>query len=176
MGREARRGGGSKMASVRRTRAVSFDFLIINTCCLDEEHDRCFCADCAARARIPDVLDAGTDHPYEVPKGWCGFARKLPPKTVLREGSLLMPGDTLIDGSKLPHRLTQGGDERIQIYSSPSIKYSVFDIYTAAQCVARAYSARSAPVPAITRVLHLRRDDWLDEEVWIHVHFPAFPK
>jgi hypothetical protein len=126
----ARRGGGSKMASVRRTRAVSFDFLIINTCCLDEEHDRCFCADCAARARIPDVLDAGTDHPYEVPKGWCGFARKLPPKTVLREGSLLMPGDTLIDGSKLPHRLTQGGDERIQIYTSPSIKYSVFDIYT----------------------------------------------
>jgi hypothetical protein len=148
----ARRGGGSKMASVRRTRAVSFDFLIINTCYLDEEHDRCFCADCAARARIPDVLNAGTDHPYEVPKGWCGFARKLPPKaedleifkwpvafhgcpsgvlpSVLRESSLLVPGDTLINGSKLPHRLTQGGDERIQIYTSPSIKYSTLDIYT----------------------------------------------
>jgi len=100
------------------------------------------------------VLDAGTDHPYEVPKGWCGFALKLPPKaedldifkpqwpvafhgcpsvvlpSVLREGSLLMPGDTLIDGSKLANRLTQGGKKRIQIYTSPSIKYSALDIYT----------------------------------------------
>jgi len=41
-----------------------------------------------------------------------------------------MPGDTLIDGSKLPNRLTRGGDERIQIYTSPSIKYSALDIYT----------------------------------------------
>ncbi len=56
------------------------DSLQIKHCYLDEKHDRCYCAECAARARNPDVLDRGTDHPYEVPKGWCGFALKLPPK------------------------------------------------------------------------------------------------
>jgi hypothetical protein len=61
-----------------KSRQFLRDFLKINACYFNEEHDRCYCAECAARARIPDVLDARTDHPYEVPKGWCGFALKLP--------------------------------------------------------------------------------------------------
>ena len=50
--------------------------------------------------------------------------------SVLQEGSLLMPGDMLMDGTKLVNRLTRGGEERIGVYTSPSIKYSELDIYT----------------------------------------------
>ena len=48
---------------------------------------------------------------------------------------LLKPGDVLLDGTKLPNRLTRGGEDgqgkgRIGFYTSPSIKYSELDIYT----------------------------------------------
>ena len=35
--------------------------------------------------------------------------------SVLNEGQLLMPGDTLLDGSKLGNARTRGGDHRIQV-------------------------------------------------------------
>jgi hypothetical protein len=46
--------------------------------------------------------------------------------SILQDG-LLMPGDTLIDGTELPNRCTKGGKERIQVYTSPSIKYAELD-------------------------------------------------
>ena len=84
----------------------------------------------------------------------CGFGLKVPPRahdmkvfaewavsfhgcpsnvlpSILQEGQLLMPGDMLIDGTVLPNRLTRGSNERIGLYTSPSIKYSELDIYTA---------------------------------------------
>ena len=105
---------------------------------------------------MPDVLDRqrADGNCYEVPKGWYGAGLKMGPRaedldifcddwvhtyhgcpssvvaSVLREGSLLMPGDTLIDGTALPNRLTRGGTDRIGVYTSPSIKYSELDIYT----------------------------------------------
>ena len=50
--------------------------------------------------------------------------------SILSEGALLRPGDTLIDGNTLPNRLTRGGKQRVGIYTSPSFRYSELDIYT----------------------------------------------
>jgi len=126
-----------------------------NEAYFNAEQDRCYCQPCAAH--IPDVLEQHSQHghPYEVPKGWSGFGLKVPsrahstenqmfvrwavsfhgcPSTVLasilNEGQLMFPGQTLLDGTKLPNRLTRGGKNRIGLYTSPSIKYSELDIYT----------------------------------------------
>ena len=123
----------------------------------DAEHDRCYCSACAAAVSMPDVLEHGKGHgiPYEVPKGWCGFGLKLPPRaftkdlavfekwavsfhgcpsslvqSILKQGDLLMPGDKMIDGKELPNRLTRGGSDRIGLYTSPSIRYAELDIYS----------------------------------------------
>ena len=117
--------------------------------------DRCFCVTCASAARIPDILEQHNQHghPYEVPKGWCGFGLDVPRRahtlevfdkwavafhgcpgtalaSILDEGQLMTPGATLLDGTTLPNRLTRGGDDRIGLYTSPSIKYAELDIYT----------------------------------------------
>ncbi len=92
---------------------------------------------------------------YEIPKGWCGFGLKLRPAatalkifekwpvtfhgckvsnlpSILREGSLLMPGDKLMDGTELKnaHTVTGEDNSRLQIWTSPSVLYSELDIYT----------------------------------------------
>ena len=106
----------------------------------DHTFDRCYCPRCASEVQMPDVLERECVHgcPYEVPKGWCGFGLKVRPAaktmdvfrnwavsyhgcpsnvlaSILQEGQILMPGDMLIDGTKLPNRLTRGGKERIGI-------------------------------------------------------------
>ena len=121
----------------------------------DPRFDRCYCTSCAAQVRMPDVLERGGEHgsAYEVPKDCCGFGLKVPARAealevfkkwavsfhgcpssvllkILEEGQLRMPGETLVDGSTLPNRLTRGGQDRIGLYTSPSIKYSELDIYT----------------------------------------------
>ena len=112
----------------------------------DQHH--CFCHAC--EPNLPDVLDSGGK--YELPKGWTGFGLKLSPRaaalqiwewpvtfhgckaanvpSILAEGSLLMPGDILMDGTQLRNAHTGGGNSRLHIYTSPSILYSEFDIYT----------------------------------------------
>jgi len=49
---------------------------------------------------------------------------------ILQEGGLLLPGDTLLDGSELGAIHTRGGEQRHHVYTSPSVLYSKHDIYT----------------------------------------------
>ena len=113
---------------------------------LAPDHNHCFCAEC--EPSLPDVLAGGT---YEVPKGWCGFGLKLRPgvdalgfwswpvsfhgckaanvPSILSHGSLLMPGDQMMDGTTLKNAHTGGGRSRLHIYTSPSVLYSELDIY-----------------------------------------------
>jgi len=121
---------------------------------LDPIHDRCYCPNCTQKSNVHENLkvDVQGGHRYEVPLGWCGFGLKLSPRaealgifgwpvsfhgcpstvitSILNEGSLLMPGDTLLDGTKLQNRCTMGGEQQIQLYTSPSILYSELDIYS----------------------------------------------
>ena len=80
---------------------------------LESEQDHCYCKACDPN--LPDVLQNVGSTNYEIPKGWCGFGLKLRPAatalkifekwpvtfhgckasnlpSILREGSLLMPG------------------------------------------------------------------------------------
>ena len=138
----------------QRCRAF-LDSLDLNEEYFEASYDRCYCRSCAAAAGVPEVLETDRAHgcPYEVPIGWCGFGLKVKPtaaaekvfekwavsfhgcpseviSSILRQGELLIPGDKMIDGKKLPNRLTGGGSNRIGLYTSPSIKYSELDIYT----------------------------------------------
>jgi hypothetical protein len=112
-------------------------------------HDRCFCDACGP---FPACLSQAGEN-YEIPRGWCGFGLKVAPRaealriwdtwhvayhgcpphvvsSILAEGQLLMPGDTLLDGTKLGAPHTLGGEGRHFIYTSPSYLYSSLDVYT----------------------------------------------
>jgi hypothetical protein len=99
----------------------------------ESEHDRCSCKASDVRPVLPDVLAQVGGANYEIPKGWCGCGLKLKsaaaaavkifenwPVTfhgckasnlpsILREGSLLMPGDKLMYGTELKNAHTVAG-------------------------------------------------------------------
>ena len=114
------------------------------------EHDRCYCATCARH--LPTAIQVAANHTYELPKGFYGFGIQTPPRarslqifekwavtyhgikasnvaSVLNEGGLLLPGDTLLDGTTLKAAHTRD-DDRQRLYTSPSVLYSEMAVYT----------------------------------------------
>lgn len=117
----------------------------------EQKHDRCYCHSCAARDKLPDVIRVAGER-YELPIGFTGFGLKVPPRatmvniwdswhvsfhgcagsvlpSILAEGGLLLPGDTLLNGIKLGAIHTRGGEQRHNLYTTPSVRYASLEVY-----------------------------------------------
>ncbi|XP_070553198.1 neuralized-like protein 4 [Ptychodera flava] len=126
----------------------------------NKNFDMCYCTGC--HNDRGDKLYYARGQPakdYGVPIGWCRFALEVPPQakaedvfnkwhvafhgtkidavaSILKHGYLLMPGDYLMDGTKLceapghftPDHKPEGFDTK-QLFLSPSIRYSGCDVY-----------------------------------------------
>ena len=135
-----------------RTSAEEFlGTLSIAEAYLDHEHDKCYCAACY---RGPDCISNEGPSAYVVPRGWVRFGLKLPPrgsdpeldifnkwnasfhgvkstvvlKSVLQCGSLMKPGDTLLDGTALGSTKCGARTDKV-IYTSPTVKYAGLKFY-----------------------------------------------
>ena len=122
----------------------------LNSAFFDPSFDRCYCSTCAEH--LPATLRVAAEHTYELPFGFVGFGMKVPPRadalkifdnwavsyhclkatnvaSVLNEGGLLLPGDTLLDGTTLGAAHTRD-KHRHRLYTSPSVLYSEKPVYT----------------------------------------------
>ncbi|CAF3834497.1 unnamed protein product [Rotaria sp. Silwood1] len=115
------------------------------------QHDRCYCSICYL-SNQPDVLIAGSAN-YVVPREWAAFGLSVDPtladchdiwrtwivtyhgtstlatESILKQRQFLIPGDTLIDGTRLAVR--PGHIPGMEyVYTSPSIQYASLDMYS----------------------------------------------
>ena len=156
---EKTKGGGKDEQTVKkrhridcpaRVRASSFlDSLGFSPAFLDVAHNSCFCEQChnglpGSKLQCSQI--------YELPHGYIGFGIQMGPRAtslqifeewpvsyhglkaanlgnVLNEGGLLLPEDTLLDGTMLKALHTKGTN-RQYLYTSPSIKYVEKLVYT----------------------------------------------
>jgi len=129
--------------------------LNIGSVCFDHRFDKCFCQKCY-KSSSPDTICNEGPTAYVVPRGWVRFGLKLPPrattndifnkwsvsfhgvksvkvlKSILRCGSLLKPGDRLIDGTKLTSKKCAGRQDRVA-YTSPTVGYAGLKFYAEPQ-------------------------------------------
>eukprot|EP01048_Picozoa_sp_COSAG05_P021098 COSAG05_NODE_3780_length_1841_cov_32.881171_1_plen_406_part_10 len=122
---------------------------------LESSHDRCYCEKCY---HGPEVIDSDGPTPYVVPKGWYrlglkasaratdpeldvfnkwstsfhGVKSKIVLKSILQCGSLMKPGDKLLDGTKLCSTKCAGRTDHV-FYTSPTIKYAGLKFYAEPQ-------------------------------------------
>ncbi|CAF0988236.1 unnamed protein product [Rotaria sp. Silwood1] len=115
----------------------------------NNEHDRCYCQSCYSHD-LPNKLQVA-DADYVVPRGWAGFGLGVDPfrdddpwnawivvyhgtsqlaaQSILSHRQFLLPGDFLLDGSKLAIRPGHIPG-KVHIYTSPSIHYASLQVYS----------------------------------------------
>jgi len=118
----------------------------------DDSNDRCYCSRCY-KDSWKDVLDAGEGGKYVIPRGWVRLGLQIDPvimktqdiwnkwivtfhgttkiaaQSIIAHRQFCMPGDTLIDGTKLGIRPGHIPDQMF-IYTSPTIAYSSGPVYS----------------------------------------------
>jgi neuralized-like protein 4 len=117
----------------------------------DSNHDRCYCSQCYKES-WKDVIEAG-EGKYVIPRGWVRLGLHIDPvlektqdiwnkwivtfhgttkiaaQSILAHRQFCMPGDVLIDGTKL--RIRPGHiPGQMFIYTSPTIAYSSGPAYS----------------------------------------------
>ena len=115
----------------------------------DMKHDRCYCESCYSRQLSNTLRVANAD--YVIPRHWAGFGLGVDPfrgediwndwiavyhgttaiaaQSILHHRQFLLPGDTLVDGTKLPIRPGHIPG-KIHVYTSPSIQYASLEVYS----------------------------------------------
>jgi neuralized-like protein 4 len=117
----------------------------------ENSNDRCYCSRCYKEA-WNDFIPAG-DSKYVIPRGWVRLGlvvdpvtakahdiwnkwivtyhgtSKIAAKSIIAHRQFCMPGDTLIDGTKLAIRPGHIPDQNF-IYTSPTIAYSSGPVYS----------------------------------------------
>eukprot|EP01043_Picozoa_sp_COSAG02_P034088 COSAG02_NODE_2364_length_9055_cov_12.230606_5_plen_838_part_00 len=129
--------------------------LHIHEAYFDEQFDCCFCERCYP-ASLPDTITNEGPTPYVVPRGWFRVGLALPPrakaldvfrqwsvsfhgtkdplvlKSVLESGTLMKPGDKLMNGTTLRSTKCAGRQDRV-MYTSPTIEYAGMKFYAKPQ-------------------------------------------
>ena len=112
-------------------------------------HDHCYCRKCYSKEEANILNVAGAD--YIVPRDWAGFGLGVDPhrtdnlwesyvivyhgttplaaQSILDHRQFLLPGDHLIDGTRLEIRKGHIPG-KVYIYTSPSIAYAGLDVYS----------------------------------------------
>ena len=123
--------------------------------CLDHRFDKCYCQKCYEPG-LPDTMSNQGPTAYVVPRGWVRLGLKVPPrattndifnkwsvsfhgvksinvlKSILDCGSLLKPGDRLIDGTKLWSKKCADRQDSVT-YTSPTVRYAGLKFYAEPQ-------------------------------------------
>jgi hypothetical protein len=122
-----------------------------DTTYFDNTHDRCYCSNCY-KDSWKDVIEAG-DSRYVIPRGWTRVGLHIDPvlmktqdiwnkwivtfhgttkiaaQSILTHRQFCLPGDVLIDGTKLGIRPGHIPNQ-MHIYTSPTIAYSSGPAYS----------------------------------------------
>ena len=129
------------------------DLLGWNPNLFDASQDKCYCHDCYSEDK-PDVVQAAGAS-YVIPRGWVRLGLYIDAaletsqniwdewivtfhgtsttaaQSILQTRQFCLPGDVLIDGTRLGIRPGHIPDKR-HIYTSPSIAYSSLPVYSSA--------------------------------------------